>query len=484
MTDPTPAVQPPLDQVLACIAAGQLAQAAQHFNALPQPTSDGPGGASATQRQQTARYFLAAGILHGAQRTASALQTAQVLLERGLGWDRSDDLLYHRGVMARQIGYASSHGMHSQLAEARRYFQELLQRHGGEPALTPQSAPLALAALRELSHIAERIGPVDECHRLLLRLGMIDPQDPRVQAALAESGALLGTAAVATFDAATPSRLRRFSRYPDQAFFDGASPDILRALCADTDDVAPFLTPDSRFFCIGSCFAREIGSHLRKQDFDVTVTEIGEAVNNSFTNLMLLRYLSTGQCEPRYQDVLDKLLGHGGGIAALRQKLAESDVVVFTLGVAPAFFDDTGAPVLVDASAGTAAAMARRHSFRTTTVDENLANMRQIVDLLQSVGKPKRIVLTVSPVPLRASFEYRSAVVVDMLLRERGGTDLLYWPSFEMVRWVSGHRGRVFGVDDDAPAHISYQLVGDIVATFTRRFSQADAAVMPHTLAA
>jgi hypothetical protein len=39
-----------------------------------------------------------------------------------------------------------------------------------------------------------------------------------------------------------------------------------------------------------------------------------------------------------------------------------------------------------------------------------------------------------------------------------------------MVRWVSGHRAAVFGVDDGNTAHISFKLVREIVAAFVNRF--------------
>lgn len=493
---PTP--QETVNLALLLLQEGKPQDAARLLQTLPVPTPPAvdAGGASAGD-DHGARFFLAAGRIHASQRLPDATQQALAFFDRGLRHARSDELLYHRGLATRQAGYQNTQGVHRQLADARRYFDELVERHGGIDAVDPQACPLAGAALQELAYIAERIGPADTAHRLLTRLAALQPQDARVQASLAESAALLhpGEDAPADTPADAPQadaprggRERKFSRYPDQAHFDGSPAEILQALAADSDHVAPFLTPDSRFFCIGSCFAREIGIHLRRQGFGVAITEIGETVNNSYTNLLLLEYVATGQCPAQYQAVLDGMLAPAGGAAGLRQTLADADVVVFTLGVAPAFFDDAGAPVLVDGSARNALSMARRHCFRTTDVQENLANLRRILDLLQGLGKPKRIVLTLSPVPLRASFEYRSAVVadcvskstlrvvVDMLVRERGGPALLYWPSFEMVRWVSGHRGRVFGVDDDSPAHISFDLVAEIVGAFTRRFLQPPAA--------
>ena len=45
-----------------------------------------------------------------------------------------------------------------------------------------------------------------------------------------------------------------------------------------------------------------------------------------------------------------------------------------------------------------------RHHFRVTTVDENVANLRRIVELIRSHVPQASIVFTLSPVPLAATF--------------------------------------------------------------------------------
>jgi hypothetical protein len=470
-----------VDRMLAMLNAGQHDEAFALATTIRIPGLDPALPAASFVEQErdawhatTIRFCVGAGVL-AMQR--GAMEQAIDYIDRGLERARTLELLFYRGIATQRIGYQGEEGHHAQLATSRRYFDEILALHGGVAAVTADSPHLVKEAAKHIARIMTRIGPATELARVVSQVLAFAPDDAEFHAYQEEVQASL---APAQQERGKP-RERVVSRYPDQDFFEADNSLIMKELIADSAHVPRFLTSASRFFCIGSCFAREIDIHLRKQGFTSFVTEIGETINNSYTNLILLKYVTTGECEERYRSALETMLATLGGLDRLRGVLAEADVVVFTLGVAPAFFDDQGHPVLGDGSAKSALSLSRRYRFRTTTVDENLANLHQIIALLRGYGTPKRIVLTVSPVPLRASFEYHSAivadcvskstlrVVVDTLLREQQDY-LVYWPSFEMVRWVSGHRGAVFGVDDGATAHISFKLIRDIVTAFVDRF--------------
>ena len=55
--------------------------------------------------------------------------------------------------------------------------------------------------------------------------------------------------------------------------------------------------------------------------------------------------------------------------------------------------------------------------------------------------------------------------------RREAGT--YYWPSFEIVRWLGGHVGPFYGVDDGSSLHVSEALVGVITDLFIDQFSLA-----------
>jgi len=466
-----------MDRLTAALNAHEL-EAAAALVPVIEAAIFAPDGPERTMDERQAwsvlalRFGTVAGVLY--LRTGQIGQ-ALAQFERSLQIARTAELLFYRSLALQQVGYGDEHGYHARLAEARLGFQEVLDQHGGLTAIGADAPYLARESVKHLARIMTRIGPTAALDSVLRQAVLVAPDELEFRQYLEEHQALhVPPPAEAT-------RGRVVSRYPDQAFFEGDYAGIMQELIADSVHVPRFLSSASRFFCIGSCFAREIDIHLRKQGFTSFVTEIGETVNNSYTNLILLRYVTEGTCPDAYRQTLDAMLANAGGVEVLRERLQQADVVVFTLGVAPAFFDDDGNCVLGDGSAKAALSLSRRYRFRTTTVDENLANLRQMLTLLRGFGAPKRIILTVSPVPLRASFEYRSAIVADCVSKStlrvvvdtliRGGDeDLVYWPSFEMVRWVSGHRAAVFGVDDGNTAHISFKLVREIVAAFVDRF--------------
>jgi hypothetical protein len=274
----------------------------------------------------------------------------------------------------------------------------------------------------------------------------------------------------------------KLSRYPDHQAFSGDYREILRNLCLESVSPKRFVNQGTRFFCIGSCFAREIGIHLIKNGYQSFISELGEFVNNTFTNLALLEYVLEDKVNPANRDSLDFILQGCGGKDAFRAQFDAADVIIFTLGVAPAFFDAEGQPAMFTDQNSKLLTFARTHCFRTTHVQENLENLRRILALLSQGDKPKQIVISLSPVPLKASFEYTSAIQADCVsksilratlheLQQEAGEQFIYWPSFELVRWVSGHKAPVFGVDDGAANHVSFKVVEAIVSEFITQYS-------------
>ena len=156
------------------------------------------------------------------------------------------------------------------------------------------------------------------------------------------------------------------------------------------------------------------------------------------------------------------------------------------LAAAPAFFDqDSGSYVMPRGGALNARALAERYAYRTTTVAENLDNLDYIYSRIRSfnVNPDLKFVITLSPVPLKASFEFDSAMYADCLSKStlrvvahefiKTHGQVLYWPSFEIVKWLGGHIGPFYGVDDGASWHISEDLVHVITDLFIEHFSAA-----------
>ena len=79
--------------------------------------------------------------------------------------------------------------------------------------------------------------------------------------------------------------------------------------------------------------------------------------------------------------------------------------------------------------------------------------------------------------PLKASFEFDSAVQADCLSKStlrvaaheilaQGIENVFYWPSFEIVRWLSSHTESPFGKDDQNNLHVNEDIINLIMELF------------------
>lgn len=249
-----------------------------------------------------------------------------------------------------------------------------------------------------------------------------------------------------------------------------------RFVLTEVAGIEPFLTKRSKCFTAGSCFAANIALGLTAQGIAAATVGVPEEINSTYANRYLFEWILDGPTErtATYQEYFGEEKRR-----EYRDSLASADVVIISLGVAPCFFHrETGE---FAATFGTHL-YSQQHEFRTTSVAENVANIKAIVACLQRLNPAMKIVLTVSPVPLKGTLEMRSAVVADSVSKstlrvaahevttELAG-QVIYWPSFEMVRWYGGHAGRVFGNDDESAFHVSQDLIARILSAFIRHFS-------------
>jgi hypothetical protein len=257
---------------------------------------------------------------------------------------------------------------------------------------------------------------------------------------------------------------------------------LLRALPSD-----PFVTPETTFTTLGSCFACNLGTRLRAAGHKVNFEEIGEEVNSTYANRYLLDWVENGAGEGP-TSTMEEVYG-----PAMRERLARAiaatDVFVLTIGVAPCFFHhESGAFMFSTMAANTASdRIAEISVMRTTTVDENADNIRAIIAAVQRMaGRKAKVVLTVSPVPLAGTTEFSSAVIADCISKstlrlacqqvlEGRPEGVFYWPSFEIVRWLGPHFGSaqpdVYGASDGNTRHVSTWLVDVIVDLFLEHFA-------------
>jgi hypothetical protein len=232
-----------------------------------------------------------------------------------------------------------------------------------------------------------------------------------------------------------------------------------------------------RFFTFGSCFARHVAREMLRRGLDVESFWVGEEVNTTFSNVNLIKYiLNLSLNNPDYyHDLLQ-----GSDTQRLKSKLIEADAVIFTLGVAPAFFNHNQEYIPHSPSNLRIIKRNTNIQYRFSTPEENKKVLYELKDILQTHTNAKKLYLTVSPVPLAASLLSRSAPVDDSesksilrttagMLRTECPDFFTYFPSFEVFRWLSCFRDEAaFGASDGNTRHANDQMVVSVVDAFIK----------------
>jgi hypothetical protein len=144
-------------------------------------------------------------------------------------------------------------------------------------------------------------------------------------------------------------------------------------------------------------------------------------------------------------------------LAAVRRMFEQADVLVFTLGLTEGWRakpDQSVFPVVPGAvSPGV---NPDEYEFFNMTADEVLADLEELYSLVMGVNTNLRIVLTVSPVPLIATYSKKHVLTATTysksVLRvaadqmEHRHANVMYFPSYEIITG-SFNRGRYFEPD-------------------------------------
>ena len=270
----------------------------------------------------------------------------------------------------------------------------------------------------------------------------------------------------------------------------------------DVDPVAKFgltISPEDKVATAGSCFAQHIARRLKASGYTYFVTEPGHPLLNEklvaefnygvfsarFGNIYTTRQLRQlfdrcyGHFVPaedcwqkgsRFFDPFRPTIQPNGFVsaaelradraqhlAAVRRMFEELDVFVFTLGLTEGFVsaeDGAAFPVCPGVSGGEFDP--QRHLFVNERVSDVVANLDAFLTALRRVNPASRVVLTVSPVPLKATAEDRhvlqSTVYSKSVLRVAAQEvadahpQVAYFPSYEIITGAF-NRGAYFGPD-------------------------------------
>ena len=283
---------------------------------------------------------------------------------------------------------------------------------------------------------------------------------------------------------------QRAARWPEAVKdFENLSETVAKHVVANFNTQGFHLSPGMTVMTQGSCFAGNLARSFQRYPLTVSNIPFGEEHNSTFANRVVIKWLLEGAVDED-TSIAAENLGNEKREEYLKL-IKAADLYVFTLGVAPAFFDKaSGHFKMPRATATSKIAQLRTSKFRTSTVSENVENLSYIVEAIRQINPKVTFVVTVSPVPLNTTLEMTSAIQADCVskstlrvaaheLLQAGYDKVLYWPSFEIVRWLSGHHGRVYGNDDGSSHHIDFKLIDIIIDSFISTVGSDDLKPLP-----
>lgn len=274
------------------------------------------------------------------------------------------------------------------------------------------------------------------------------------------------------------------------------------------------LNAESRFFCLGSCFARNIEEHLIYRGIEVlskrvvSPKEEWPARANGFLNkftthsmVQELRWLAEPPQDPQehlletskgWRDMhltpglqassLERAVERRRWLAAeYFPRIAQADVVVMTLGLNEVWRDSrTGARLNAAPGLWEIKREPGRFTLEVTDVAENVAALEEARSLIKAMNPEMKIIVTVSPVPMGTTFSGRDIAVANTLSKatlraaadafQINHDDVDYFPSFEIATLSS----RSFAYAPDC-LHVADRVVGHIMGQFLDTYLGASA---------
>ena len=249
----------------------------------------------------------------------------------------------------------------------------------------------------------------------------------------------------------------------------------------------PFIRKSDYVTAFGSCFAQGVREYLLNNGYMaynpvgkrwVPIVSIAEGINTTFTLLQQFDW-AWG----------NKSISEGLWIAKDKVKFSPTEearqvtkeifdnttVFILTLGLSEIWYDKVTNEVFwrgipkdqYDPE---------RHAFRVSTVDENLENLEKIYAYIRSRRPDAQIIVTLSPIPLIATFREVPCTAASMISKSilRVAVDIFqqkhkedpkfwYWPSYELVK-------ELWNSYDDDKRHVTQATTNKVMAQFDRYF--------------
>ncbi|MFC7473469.1 GSCFA domain-containing protein [Dankookia sp. GCM10030260] len=214
----------------------------------------------------------------------------------------------------------------------------------------------------------------------------------------------------------------------------------------------------TRLTAFGSCFATNITRHLSEIGYNVAkdrdpgiyISSMGEGLVNVHSLLGQFEWALEGVDPPQglWHGYKAEEYGCNDSIREqTRRVMLDTDFFVVTLGLSEVWYDEQTGGVFWRAVPQQHYDPAR-HRFRVCSMMETKAALQRIHDIVRRRIPNAKLLFTLSPVPLAATFRPVSCITansvskailraaLDEMLRDAGdhlNQDLYYWPSYEIA---------------------------------------------------
>jgi hypothetical protein len=269
----------------------------------------------------------------------------------------------------------------------------------------------------------------------------------------------------------------------------------------------PFITKETKIVSAGSCFAMEIAHYLMKNGFNYVVTEddtryelpissarwgtifntpsFCQLIERSFGVKQLPPIIwtqgkgeGTEYRDPFREDVIykskdDYKKDYYTHISKAKKALEEAEVIIITLGVNEVWFLRNTEFAFAQAPWNISPLLAEK---KVLSVEENLKFLQRMYDVLKMFNPKVKIIISVSPVPLHASFRGQEAHVIEANCHSKSilrvtaeefvkrNHEAYYLPSYESVMYCTE------GAWEEDLRHVKRSTVEKVMQIFETMF--------------
>ncbi len=249
----------------------------------------------------------------------------------------------------------------------------------------------------------------------------------------------------------------------------------------------PIINKNNKIIAFGSCFAFYVSQYLASMGYSVLnkkrkndgnhIVRYGEGMANTFTVIEQLEWIfekkeiekNTWYYSP------DKEIEKNEDIRnAVYKLLSQINVFIVTVGLSEVWYNKTNKQVFWKAIPADRFDE-NKHGFRLSSVEENTNNLQNICLLINKHLPKAKIIFTLSPVPLMATFRSQSCITANSISKSilrvaldnvitKNYDNTYYFPAYEITK---EYFVDPFGEDN---RHLKDQYIKKIMEIFLKYY--------------